>query len=66
MIDCQFINRTIARQESFVYSAVGTQDVTQTRPAAFVRVDMDFANTISIVITCPFILSVAQSMAYAL
>ncbi len=56
----------IARQISLVNSAIRSQEITQTRPAAFVRVDMDFPNAISIVIACIFILSMTDCVAHAL
>jgi len=66
MIDCQFMNSDIARQIGFVNTSVGAQEIAQTCPTAFVGIDMHFSDTISIVIACPFILSMTHGVAYAL
>ena len=66
MIDCHFMNSDIARQIGFVNASVWAQEIAQSCPAAFVGIDMDFSDTISIVIACPFILSMTHGVAYAL
>jgi hypothetical protein len=53
MVYSQFMDGDIAEQIGFMNSAIGTQEITQTRPAAFVGVDVDFTNAIAIVIECP-------------
>ena len=66
MIDCHFMNSNIARQMGFVNTSIRTQEIAQSCPTAFVGIDMHFSDTISIVIACPFILSMTHGVAYAL
>ena len=65
MVHSQFMNSGIARQIGFVNATVGTQEITQASPTAFVRVDMDFADTVSIVIACPFIQRLITNRGYS-
>ena len=48
-----------------MHAAKGAQKVAHRSPTAFARVDMDFADTVAIVITCPFVLAVANGGVYA-
>ena len=66
MIDCQFMNSNIARQIGFVNASIRTQEVAQTGPAAFIGIDMHFADTVSIIIACPLVLSMTHSVAYTI
>ncbi len=66
MIDCQFMDGGITGQVSLGNTTVGAQEVAQTGPATFVRIDMDFTNAVSILIPRPFILSMADCMAHTL
>jgi len=66
MIDSQFMDSRIARQVGFVNTSIRTQEIAQTRPAAFIGIDMHFSDTISIVIASPFIFSVAYCVTNAL
>ena len=66
MIDSQFMDSNIARQIGFVNTSVWTQEVAQACPTAFVGVDMHFSDTISIIIACPFVLSMAHRVTYTL
>jgi hypothetical protein len=56
----------IARQIGFVNTSVWAQEIAQSCPTAFVRVDMYFSYAVSIIIACPFILSMTHGVAYAL
>ena len=66
MIDSHFMDGSIARQIGFVNTAVRTQEVSQTCPTTFVGIDMHFSDTVSIIIACPLVLSVAHSVTNAL
>ena len=48
-------------QEALTHATEGAQEVSQTRPDAFDRVGMDFADTIAVIISRPF--AVPWSMA---
>jgi len=54
MVYRQFMDGGIAGQPGFMNSAIRSQEITQTFPAAFIGVDVDFTNAISI-IARPFI-----------
>lgn len=66
MIDSHFMDGNIARQICFVNTSVWAQEIAQSCPAAFVGIDMHFSDTISIVIACPFVFTVAYSVTNAL
>ena len=66
MVDCQLMNGGIAGQIVFMNTSKRTQKIAQTSPPTFIGVYVHFADTISIVIARPFILSMTDSMAYAL
>jgi hypothetical protein len=66
MIYCQFMDGCITRQICFVNPSIRTQEIAQSCPTAFVGIDMDFSDTVSIVIACPLIFSVTDGVAYAL
>ena len=51
MVDREFLDGDIARQVGLVDTTIRTQQVTQARPAAFIGIHMDFADSIAIVIT---------------
>ena len=66
MVHGQFVDGGIARQVRFMNTAIRSQEIPQTCPPAFVGVDMDFSNAVSIVIACIFTLSMTDCAAYAL
>ncbi len=60
MIHRQFMDGSITGQIRFMNASIGTQKVAQTSPTAFIRVDMDFADAVSIFVACPFVFCVAD------
>src|SRR5690606_18737859 len=53
-IDPKLMNSHIPIQKMFIDAAKGTQEITQTRPQAFIGVRMDFKPAIAVIIACPF------------
>ena len=49
MVYSHFMDGGIAGQIGFMNSAIRSQEITQTCPAVFIGVDMDFTNAVSIV-----------------
>jgi hypothetical protein len=52
----------ITRQIGFMNTSIRTQEIAQSRPTAFAGVNMHFSDAISIIIACPFVLAVTDSM----
>ena len=66
MINSHFMSSHIARQIGLMNTSVWAEEIAQSCPATFVRVDMHFSDAISIVIARLFVVSVTHSVAYAL
>jgi len=62
MVNSKFMDGHIARQVIFVNAPEWLQEITQTGPASFAGIDIHFPNAIPIVITGPFILTMAHSV----
>jgi len=66
IIDCELMNGNITGQVIFVNTAKRSQEITQSCPSTFIRIDMDFTDAISIIVTSPFILAVANCVSNSL
>jgi len=66
MVDRKLVNGDITGQVLLMNSTERAQEITQTGPAAFIGIDVDLPNAISIVIPSPFVLTVTNRVPHPL
>ena len=59
-INTELAHGNVSTQVVLVNTAKGTEEITGGRPHPFDRVGVDFADTVAIVIACPFVLAMAH------
>ena len=59
-IDAELAHGDVATQVTLVNTAKRTKEITSGRPHAFHRVGVDFADTVAIIIACPFVLTMTN------
>jgi len=66
VIDCKLVNGHIAGQIFLMNASKRPQEIAQSGPATFIRIDMHFPNSVPIGIASPFVLAVTDGMPYPL
>ena len=65
MVNGEFMNSDIASQVLLMNASERAQEIAKASPTTFIGITMDFANTVTIIISRPLVEAMANGMAHA-